>query len=104
MFHMIPKAHAQPMRIDIPASCLGNTSKIMEVSPFSFIEPELVEPVVSQLVSDFGGWDVYNALLYVVDREVRLGGKAVDTVYKSVLGKELGIPLDYDRSSRRFTF
>jgi len=104
MFHMIPKAHAQPMRIDIPASCLGNSSKIMEVSPFNFIDPELVEPIVSQLVSDFGGWDVYNALLYIVDREVRLGGKAVDTVYKSVLGKELGIPLDYDRSSRRFTF
>lgn len=104
MFHMIPKAHAQPMRIDIPASCLGITSKIMEVNPFDFIEPERVEPVVSQLVSDFGGRDVYNALLYIVDREVRLGGKAVDTVYKSVLGSELGVKLDYDRSSRRFTF
>ena len=104
MFHMIPKAHTQPMRIDIPASCLGITSKIMEVNPFDFIDPEYVEPVVSQLVSDFGGRDVYNALLYIVDREVRLSGKAVDTVYKSVLGAELGISLDYDRSSRRFTF
>jgi len=104
MFHMIPKAYAQPMRIDIPASCLGITSKIMEVNPFDFIEPKMVDPVVSQLVSDFGGRDVYNALLYIVDREVRLGGKAVDTVYKSVLGSELGITLDYDRSSRRFTF
>ncbi len=92
------------MRVDIPANCLGNTKKIMEVEPFDFLDPELVEPVVSQLVSDFGGRDVYNALLYIVDREVRLTGKAVDTVYKSVLGKELGIPLDYDRSSRRFTF
>ena len=34
---------------------------------------------------------MYNALLYIVDREVRLGGKAVDTVYKSVLGKEMGL-------------
>jgi hypothetical protein len=101
---MIPKAHAQPMRIDIPASCLGITSKIMEVNSFDFIEPEMVEPVVSQLVSDFGGRDVYNALLYIVDREVRLGGNAVDTVYKSVLGSELGVTLNYDRSSRRFTF
>ena len=28
--------------------------------------------------------------------------KAVDTVYKSVLGQELGVPIEYDRSSRRF--
>lgn len=104
MFHMIPKAYAQPMRIDIPANCLGYTNKIMEVSPFDFIEPETVEPIVGQLVSDFGGRDVYNALLYTVDREVRLGGKAVDTVYKSILGTEMGVTLDYDRSSRRFTF
>ena len=104
MFHMIPKAHAQPMRIDIPASCLGYTNKIMEVNPFEFVNPKTVEPIVGQIESDFGGRDVYNALLYIVDREVRLGGKAVDTVYKSVLGKEMGIPLDYDRSSRRFTF
>jgi hypothetical protein len=104
MFHMIPKAYAQPMRIDIPASCLGYANKIMEVEPFDFVEPEAVTSIVSQLVSDFGGRDVYNALLYIVDREVRLGGKAVDTVYKSVLGKEMGVTLDYDRSSRRFTF
>ncbi len=104
MFHMIPKANAQPMRIDIPANCLGYINKIMEVNPFDFIKPETVEPIVGQLVADFGGRDVYNALLYIVDREVRLGGKAVDTVYKSVLGKEMGVPLDYDRSSRRFTF
>ncbi len=92
------------MRIDIPASCLGYTNKIMEVTPFDFVNPETVEPIVGQIESDFGGRDVYNALLYIVDREVRLGGKAVDTVYKSVLGKEMGVTLDYDRSSRRFTF
>lgn len=104
MFHIIPKAYAQPMRIDIPANCLGYKNNIMEVAPFDFVEPETVEPIVSQLVSDFGGRNVYNALLYIVDREVRLGGKAVDTVYKSVLGQEMGVTLDYDRSSRRFTF
>lgn len=104
MFHMIPKAYAQPIRVDIPANCLGYTNKIMEVTPFDFVGPETVKPIVSQLVSDFGGRDVYNALLYTVDREVRLGGKAVDTVYKSVLGKEMGVSMDYDRSSRRFTF
>jgi len=59
--------------------------------------------VAQQTTSDFGGRDVYNALLYIVDREVRLGVKTVDTVYKSVLGKELGFPIEYDRSTRRFS-
>ena len=103
MFHMIPKKDAQPLRIDIPACSLGLRKKITDVRPFEFIEPEMVSDVVKQITSDFGGRDVYNALLYIVDREVRLGVKTVDTVYKSVLGKELGFPIEYDRSTRRFS-
>ena len=103
MFHIIPKAEAQPMRIDIPACSLGIRKKITDVRPFEFIPSEKVSEVVQQITSDFGGRDVYNALLYIVDHEVRLGVKTVDTVYKSVLGKELGFPVEYDRSTRRFT-
>jgi NurA domain len=103
MFHMIPKKDAQPLRIDIPACSLGIRKKITDVRPFEFIEPSKVSDVVKQITSDFGGRDVYNALLYIVDREVRLGVKTVDTVYKSVLGKELGFPIEYDRSTRRFS-
>ena len=102
MFHMIPQRDAQPLRIDIPACSLGIRKKITDVRPFEFIDPEKVKEVAQQLTSDFGGRDVYNALLYIVDREVRLGGKTVDSVYKSVLGKELGFPIEYDRSTRRF--
>lgn len=102
MFHMIPKGGAQPMRVDIPACSLGIDKKIMDITPFEFMEPHTVTDVAKHLTADFGGRDVYNALLYVVDREVRLGVKAVDTVYKSVLGQELGVPIEYDRSSRRF--
>ncbi len=103
MFHIIPKADAQPLRIDIPACSLGISKKITDVRPFEFIPPEKVAEVVQQITSDFGGRDVYNALLYIVDHEVRLGVKTVDTVYKSVLGKELGFPVEYDRSTRRFS-
>ncbi len=102
MFHMIPHIDAQPLRIDIPACSLGLTKKITDVRPFEFINPDTVTEVVQQITSDFGGRDVYNALLYIVDKEVRLGVKTVDTVYKSVLGKELGFPIEYDRSTRRF--
>jgi hypothetical protein len=103
MFHIIPKVDAQPLRIDIPACSLGLRKKITDVRPFEFIEPSKVSDVAKQITSDFGGRDVYNALLYIVDREVRLGVKTVDTVYKSVLGKELGFPIEYDRSTRRFS-
>jgi hypothetical protein len=60
--------------------------------------------VSRQVTAAFGGRDVYNALLYIVDKEVRLSAKAVDTVYKSVLGREMGVPIEYDRSTRRFTY
>jgi hypothetical protein len=103
MFHMIPRAEAQPLRIDIPACSLGIRKKITDVRPFEFIDPEKVTEVAQQITADFGGRDVYNALLYIVDREVRLGSKTVDSVYKSVLSKELGYSIEYDRSTRRFS-
>jgi hypothetical protein len=102
MFHLIPSRFEQPLRVDIPANCLGLLDKIMDVSPYRFLEPEIVQPVVQQLVEDWGGTDVYNALLYVVDQEVRLGREVVDSVYRSVLGRELDAPIMYDRNTRRF--
>jgi len=103
MIHFIPRAHAQPLRVDIPANGLGVEKTLWDVRPFEFLAPSLVGPLLGQLVSDFGGRDVYNALLYVVDREVRLGGSQVDGVYKSLLSSQLGRPIEYDRSTRRFT-
>jgi hypothetical protein len=102
MFHIIPNFESQPLRIDIPACCLGINKKILDVEPFDFIDHKTVERVLEQLVIDFGGRDVYNALLYIVDREVRLEAKPVDQVYRSILSHELGISIEYDRSSRRF--
>jgi len=102
MFHIIPSLESQPLRVDIPACCLGINKKIMDVEPFAFIDDTTVNRVVEQLVIDFGGRDVYNALLYIVDKEVRLGAKSVDQIYRSVLSRELGTPIEYDRSSRRF--
>ena len=102
MFHMTPAPGEQPLRVDIPASCLGIDAKIMDVRPYKFIDPSIVEPVVKQLLSGYGGREVYNALLWATDHEVRLGDQAVDTIYRQVIGDELGIQVEYDRSSRRF--
>jgi len=104
MFHIIPRENAQPMRVDVPASLIGLDKKISDVSPFEFVDWRHAEGVARQMAAAFGGRDVYNALLYIVDKEVRLSAKAVDTVYKSVLGSELGVHIEYDRSTRRFTY
>ena len=102
MFHVIPEAGEQPLRIDVPVNCLGLNERIHDISPFRFADSQVVEGVLKQLLADRGGRDVYNALLYVVDREVKLSPNVVDTVYKSILGSELKIPIEYDRSTRRF--
>ncbi|MCW4012181.1 MAG: DNA double-strand break repair nuclease NurA [Candidatus Bathyarchaeota archaeon] len=104
MYHLLAKEHYQPLRVDIPACFLGLNYNIVNSPHLEFVDPELVSNVTRQVASDFGGRDVYNALLYVVDKEVRLSGKIVDTVYKSVLSEELGVPMNYDRSSRRFAY
>jgi hypothetical protein len=54
MFHMTPAIGEQPLRVDIPASCLGIDAKIMDVRPYKFIDPSIVEPVVKQLLSGYG--------------------------------------------------
>lgn len=59
-------------------------------------------PLARRLLGEYGGLNVYNAALYVVDREVRLHAETVDHVYLSVLRRFLDHPIQYDRSTRRF--
>jgi hypothetical protein len=59
-------------------------------------------PLVQNLLSNYGGLSVYHAALYVVDKEVRLHAATVDHIYLSVLRRQLGQPIQYDRSTRRF--
>ena len=102
MFHLIPEIGEQPLRIDVPVNCLGMKDRILDVLSFRFADSYIIEDLISQLIADRGGREVYNALLYVVDKEVRLSSNVVDKVYKSILGSELKIPIEYDRSTRRF--
>ncbi len=61
-------------------------------------------PLVQHLLGEYGGLSVYNAALYVVDKEVRLHAATVDHVYLSVLRRQLGQSVQYDRSTRRFIY
>jgi hypothetical protein len=92
------------LRIDVPASSIGRQDKIADVGSEQIIDPEAVLPILELLQADYGGLEVYNALLYSVDREVRLRQDMMDEVYLSLIQNTLGtdVEIRLDRSERRF--
>lgn len=91
------------LRIDVPAHQLGADVRLGELDG----EPlpggiEAARPLVDILVADYGGSEVYNALLYGVDREVRLPRDVVTDVYLPLVREQLGCDVALDRSERRF--
>jgi hypothetical protein len=90
------------IRVDVPASAFdGNNQRLLDFS-HKVLPHQAALPVVQWLRDGYGGISVYNAALYVVDREVRLHAEMMDRVYLSVLRRQLGVPIQYDRSTRRF--
>ncbi|HEX6819335.1 MAG TPA: DNA double-strand break repair nuclease NurA [Ktedonobacterales bacterium] len=90
------------LRVDAPASAFGYGDQRLLDFPHRLLPHQAAVPLVERLLGDYGGASVYNAALYVVDHEVRLGAATVDQVYLSVLRRQLGIHVQYDRSTRRF--
>ncbi len=90
------------LRIDVPASCLGLGETIASVPEPRLLAPELVAPILDLLAADYGGLEVYNALLYSVDREVRLHQEKMDEVYFNLIRETLQVDMRLDRSERRF--
>ena len=102
MSYILPEAGDAPLRLDVPVSLLGNDKKIGTVSPFEFADPITIEKVISHFLAGRGGREVYNALLYVVDKQVRMSRNVVDSTYRSIICEELGLPVEYERGMRRF--
>ena len=90
------------LRVDAPASQLGYPDKHLLDFQVEMLPAADAQPFAQTLLAGYGGASVYNAPLYVVDREVRLHARTVDTVYLSVLRAALQTPVQYDRSTRRF--
>lgn len=98
------------LRIDLPATCIGRVEKIGDVDSGAEIllksaqDLERVKTIIEILLADYGGFEVYNALLYSVDREVRLRQEIMDEVYLSLIQNTLGseVEVRLDRSERRF--
>lgn len=102
MSYILPEAGDVPLRVDVPVSLLEDDRKIGTVSPFEFGDPITIEKVISHFLAGRGGREVYNALLYVVDRQVRMSRDVVDSLYRSIICEELGLPIEYERGMRRF--
>ncbi|MEO8084134.1 MAG: DNA double-strand break repair nuclease NurA [Ardenticatenales bacterium] len=95
------------LRIDVPAHQCGVNRTLADVGgrEGGAVVAGGVEAVASTLEllrADYGGLAVYNALLYSVDREVRLSRNTVADVYLPVIEQMLGVRVRLDRGERRF--
>lgn len=98
------------LRVDVPANCIGRSETIGDIESGEEIlldrpdDLERITTVLDLLAADYGGLEVYNALLYSVDREVRLRQEMMDQVYLSLIQNTLGpdVEIRLDRSERRF--
>ena len=91
------------LRIDVPACQLGLGTCLGDLEGAVLDDgPERVRPVIDLLAADYGGLEVYNALLYSVDREVRLKRTMLRDVYLPLIEGATGLALRRDRSQRRF--
>lgn len=93
--------YEEPLRIDVPAFCIGRNEHVSDLEE-ALIDCASVEPIVHLLLEDYGGIEVYNALAYIVDQEVRLSKDKMYDIYLPLVGDILGEQLRPDRSERRF--
>ncbi|HZU69877.1 MAG TPA: DNA double-strand break repair nuclease NurA [Ktedonobacteraceae bacterium] len=90
------------LRVDALASTFGRDDLHLLGFTRMLVPFTTALPHVQYLLGEYGGLSVYNAALYVVDKEVRLHAATVDHVYLPVLRRQLGQTVEYDRSTRRF--
>jgi hypothetical protein len=92
------------LRVDALASTFGRDDLRLLKFTRTLVPYTTALPLVQYLLGEYGGLSVYHAALYVVDKEVRLHAATVDHIYLSVLRRQLGQPVQYDRSTRRFIY
>lgn len=91
------------VRVDVPAFCMGDERRLGELEGET-LAPDIpaLYDILKILAGDYGGPEVYNALLYAVDREVRLERRTMHEVYLHLIQRGLGHEIRLDRSDRRF--
>ncbi len=100
-FFLRPEDFAPAWRVDVPGICVGREERIVELEA-AWAAPEQLEPIVAALLADYGGPQVYHALLYTADQEVRLTTDRMTEIYVPLLEEILGLKLTPTLSSARF--
>jgi hypothetical protein len=91
------------LRVDVPAHQAGHGAALVDLEAGVLPDGcEAVREAVEILQADYGGLEVYNALLYSVDREVRLRRDLVLEVYVPLIEDMMGVEVRRNRSDRRF--
>jgi hypothetical protein len=102
-FYVRLKSHDPPLRVETPAPCLGLGQKLAELD-WGLVEtdsPEL-NALFARLKTEYVSRDMYNALLWAVDQQVRLSRQDLVERYRRIIEREAGVELELDRSARRF--
>jgi hypothetical protein len=92
-----------PLRVEVPATLLGGESPSMVDFYSKVISPSIIHRVLGYLHASYGGSAVYNAPVYTADRKVRLNRRVVDQKYLNIIRQVVGRPVNFDRSTRRFS-
>jgi hypothetical protein len=91
------------IRVEVPACCLGDSRTLSELEAEVLnLSQYDVRPILEILDRDYAGLEIYNSLLYAVDREVRLRRQRMREIYLRVIESAVGYPIRLDRSERRF--
>ena len=101
-FHILPDRRDSPLRIDVPAFCIGLSTKFQDVG---WPEPtdEDISRVLSIVATGYGGLDYHNIWLWKVDREVKFHRREFDDMYLSKFKELVGVSLNA-RDYRRVRF
>ena len=100
-FFLRPEDFAPAWRVDVPGMCVGREERIIELEA-AWATPEQLEPIIAALLADYGGPQVYHALLYTADQEVRLTTDRMMEIYVPLLEEILDLKLTPTLSSARF--
>ena len=102
-FHVLLDKRDTPIRVDAPSWVFSRDTTISDFSGGRDLQVNL-NWIISLLMKGYGGLKDYNIWLKRVDEKVRLSNEVMDSVYSSVLEKELDFTIIHSRGYRRVKY